>query len=111
MPYIPATRREDFDALIAEIVQMLHSEGTGYGTRSPGDLNYVLTKIVLGYLYQKKDKTVSHTPHYADLNEAMGVLECVKQELYRRDAAPYEDKKIKENGDVYVWWNEYKHKF
>ena len=111
MPYIPATRREDFDALVAEIVQTLHSEGTGYGTRSPGDLNYVLTKIVLGYLYQKKDKTVSHTPHYADLNEAMGVLECVKQELYRRDAAPYEDKKIKENGAVYVWWNEYQPKF
>jgi len=30
-----------------------------------------------------------------------GVLENVKQEMYRRLAAPYEDKKAEENGDVY----------
>jgi len=30
-----------------------------------------------------------------------GVLECAKLELYRRIAAPYEDTKIEENGDVY----------
>ena len=31
----------------------------------------------------------------------IGVLECAKLELYRRVAAPYEDDKIDENGDVY----------
>jgi len=31
----------------------------------------------------------------------MGVLECIKQEFYRRAVAPYEDKKKEENGDVY----------
>lgn len=31
----------------------------------------------------------------------LGVLECVKLELYRRVAAPYEDRKIEENGDVF----------
>jgi len=31
----------------------------------------------------------------------VGVLECAKMELYRRVAAPYEDKKKEENGDVY----------
>ena len=30
----------------------------------------------------------------------MGVLECCKLEFYRRVAAPYEDIKIEENGDV-----------
>jgi hypothetical protein len=38
---------------------------------------------------------------YAEINEVVGVLECCKLELYRRLAAPYEDTKIKENGDVY----------
>ena len=32
----------------------------------------------------------------------MGALECAKLELYRRVAAPYEDVKIMENGDVYT---------
>jgi len=30
----------------------------------------------------------------------MGVLECVKQEFYRRRAVPYEEEKIEENGDI-----------
>jgi hypothetical protein len=29
-----------------------------------------------------------------------GVLENIKQEFYRRAAAPYEDRKINQNGDV-----------
>jgi hypothetical protein len=38
---------------------------------------------------------------YAHINEAIGALECAKLELYRRVAAPYEDEKMKESGDVY----------
>jgi hypothetical protein len=38
---------------------------------------------------------------YATINEIIGVLECIKLELYRRVAAPYEDLKKSENGDVY----------
>ena len=38
---------------------------------------------------------------YAALAEAVGVIETAKLELYRRVAAPYEDDKIVENGDVY----------
>jgi hypothetical protein len=38
---------------------------------------------------------------YAHINEAVGALECAKLELYRRVAAPYEDEKMKESGDVY----------
>ena len=33
-------------------------------------------------------------------NRSMGVLECIKSEWYRRQVGPYEDKKIRENGDV-----------
>jgi hypothetical protein len=49
--------------------------------------------------------TLLHRMHgpvnYSNINEVMGILECVKQEYYRRVAAPYEDTKITENGDVY----------
>jgi len=58
-----------------------------------GELNYVITKEILLYLGTR--------PKYENYNEVMGVLECVKQELYRRAVAPHEDKKRKENGDVY----------
>jgi len=40
-------------------------------------------------------------PSYSDYNALVGVLECAKLEFYRRAVAAYEDKKIKENGDVY----------
>lgn len=58
-----------------------------------GELNYVITQQVRRYLGQK--------PDYARINEAVGVLECAKLELYRRIAAPFENAKIEENGDVY----------
>lgn len=38
---------------------------------------------------------------YARLAHAVGALECAKLELYRRVAAPYEDTKVRLNGDVY----------
>lgn len=38
---------------------------------------------------------------YKDLNDAIGALEACKLEFYRRVIVPYEDQKIKSNGDVY----------
>lgn len=64
------------------------------GPHNAGELNYQITRQVLNYLdYSGKS--------YRTINEVMGVLECVKQELYRRMVGPYEDQKIAENGDVY----------
>ena len=60
-----------------------------------GQLNYAITTTVDRFLDQEG---VS----YASLNAAIGVLECAKLELYRRVAAPYEDIKCAENGDVYT---------
>jgi hypothetical protein len=61
---------------------------------TPGELNYCVTQLVLAYLPPK--------PSYAELNAAIGALECAKLELYRRVAAPYEDAKREQNGDVYL---------
>ena len=55
-----------------------------------GELNYVVTKI-LKEVYPLR---------YFHINKAIGVLECIKLEYYRRVAAPYENSKIKESGDV-----------
>ena len=55
-----------------------------------GELNYIVTKI-LKEIYPLR---------YFHINKAVGVLECIKLEYYRRVAAPYEDSKIKESGDV-----------
>jgi len=37
---------------------------------------------------------------YQTYNDVIGVLECIKQELYRRFVSKYEDLKIKQNGDI-----------
>ena len=59
-----------------------------------GELNYWLTSEINSYL---RDKGLS----YQTINDVLGALEGAKQEFYRRIAAPYEDRKIAENGDVY----------
>ncbi len=60
---------------------------------NPGDLNYQITKLCLQYLADKGLR-------YQHFNDIMGALEGAKLELYRRHVGPYEDIKIKENGDV-----------
>lgn len=60
-----------------------------------GELNYAITSMVDDYILAKGDRYVTY-------NEVIGVLECAKQELYRRIIAPYEDRKCAENGDVYA---------
>lgn len=86
MPYIRKEARDDYDSVLRPLADWL--EGV-----PEGDLNYVLTRLIQAWLGGR------HT--YSDYNAALGVLEAVKQEFYRRVVAPYEDKKIKENGDVY----------
>jgi hypothetical protein len=60
-----------------------------------GELNYYISSLI-NHFIAKKGKS------YATINEVIGALECAKLELYRRIAAPYEDIKIKENGEVYT---------
>ena len=62
--------------------------------KSAGQLNYLLTVICNGYLTIKGES-------YQTYNDIIGVLECMKQEWYRRKVAPYEEKKMEENGDVF----------
>lgn len=62
--------------------------------QNEGELNYLITLLVTDYIER-------FGKNYATLNSVVGVLECAKLELYRRVAAPYEDQKCEDNGDVY----------
>ena len=87
MPYIDNAVREALDSTN-------YWEDLGYNANSPGEMNYIITTILTKYL-------LKHGKSYQTYNDLIGVLECAKLELYRRMVAPYEDIKIKENGDVY----------
>ena len=82
MPYVDSATR-----------QRLTAYETSPLPQTPGELNYVLTRIC--------DRALAERPKYADLNAVVGALECAKAELIRRVVAPYEDARCVENGDVY----------
>lgn len=82
MPYIKNERRFAIDS--------------GEIPKDVGELNYAITRMLHKYL-------VTGTKiNYQRFNDIVGVLECSKQEIYRRLIASYEDKKIVENGDVSI---------
>lgn len=63
-----------------------------------GQLNYRIHLILEEYV---KAAGVS----YQTYNDMIGALEAAKLELYRRAVSGYEDKKIKENGDINFYTN------
>jgi hypothetical protein len=90
VPYIVKADRKEFDPEIEKLLSRLTNKG--FAKAKAGDLNYTFSKIVWSVF--------DRNPSYATGNELMGMLECVKQEFYRRKLAPYEEKKIEENGDI-----------
>jgi hypothetical protein len=81
MPYIKQTDRPKFESL------------SGIHPETAGELNFCVSTLISNYLHHKG-------LNYANVNEVVGALECAKLEAYRRIAAPYEDTKILENGDI-----------
>jgi len=84
MPYIKPDRKEVLEPLVKHIASNIHTSG---------DFTYViyaLAKVILP-IFGK---------YYTNLSGILGCMECAKTEFYRRIVAPYEDQKIKENGDV-----------
>jgi len=77
------------------ITQDARNRINNMGPANPGELNYLITVLLIDYLH-KMGK------NYQNINDVLGALEGAKLEFYRRVASPYEDKKIQENGDVYT---------
>lgn len=95
MPYITQTKREvldpDIDRLHHALVDLEYDDPEN---NTEGNINYVITRLLM-MVYGDKNGT-----RYSQINDALGVLECVKQEFYRKVASPYEDQKEFENGEV-----------
>ena len=87
MPYITQEDRPQYDKVLEELISLLKEKPP---ESVDGHLNYVVTRVI---------KEV-YPLRYYHINKAMGVLECIQHEFYRRVAAPYEDTKIEQNGDV-----------
>ena len=62
---------------------------------TPGDLNYCLTKVANEYMRY-------HGVSYQTCNDVLGAFDGASKEFYRRVVAPYEDRKLEQNGDVYT---------
>jgi hypothetical protein len=87
MPYIKPEDRKKLDPSIDALVEKL-----AVNHFNEGEVNYAFSRVLKAAFLKES--------RYATINKIMGVLECVKSEFYRRHAAPYEDLKIKENGDI-----------
>lgn len=94
MPYIKPEDRQQFEWVIQRAVNKLlkTKKKSNELKLSVGELNYLISSIVW--------RVFDANPSYTIGNNLIGVLECVKQEFYRRKLAPYEDLKIRENGDI-----------
>jgi hypothetical protein len=82
MPYVKQGKRTDLDRIVAEMAL--------FDVKADGDLNYIL------YAYCKR----CVKPSYNNYKNFCGELRQCATEIERRLLGPYEDTKIKENGDV-----------
>ena len=88
MPYIKRSERASYQGVLSELASLIPAERE----RRAGHLNYVISLLL--------EKVYGAEKRYVDHNEIMGLLSCVQREFYRRFTAPYEDKKIREEGDL-----------
>ena len=87
MPYIKQEDRQALDPHIDALVNQLVVMSAG-----DGEVNYAITGII---------RQLYLPISYHTLNRAIGLLECIKQEFYRRVVAVYEQEKCEEHGEVY----------
>ncbi len=93
MPYIDQRSRQKFEKPLADLFAAIDADGV-HPYDMAGVLNYLLTRI----LFEQADQ---HAPSYAMYNMLIGVLECCKQEFYRRMVVPHENRKRDQNGEVF----------
>ena len=84
MPYISKNDKANLDSKLSHV-----------HIGSVGELNYAINALAMDYLNQLSQIG------YQELNSVIGALEAAKLEFYRRIVLPYENKKIRDNGDIY----------
>ena len=94
MPYIAEEKRASLDPIVDDLLNVLR----GLACDDPdtdnleGNLNYFISSV-LDRLYTNG--------RYTDIKDAVGLLESIKLEYYRKVGAPVEDQKEFDNGQVY----------
>ena len=97
MPYIHQSRRDANNPLKMSVpgpdgfIRMITQP---IGLLTVGELNFAITTLMSEYVRRRPLS-------YAVLNDVVGVMTSALAEFQRRVVAPYEDKKCKDNGDVY----------
>ncbi len=96
MPYINEEERVELDNQIDNMILAIRDNKTNLNNPHDfsnylGRINYCFSRIIYGVM-----RDVS----YRNIAMVTGVLENIKQEYYRRVAEPYEDIKIRQNGDI-----------
>jgi len=95
MPYITKEKRHQLDGEIETLHHALVGlELDDTSNNMEGNINYVLTRLLM-MVYGDKETTC-----YSHINDALGLLESVKMEFYRKVAVPYENQKEFDNGPV-----------
>jgi len=84
MPYIKAKDRKKFS----------DAYHLGAKAKKAGELNYIFSKVFRGYLD-------TNGANYSAMNDILGACDGATREFYRRIVVPYEEKKKKDNGDIY----------
>lgn len=87
MPYIKKEERPELDKFLDPLIELLEKVPP---EEKDGKVCYVIFKL-MKRIYRGR---------FFNLSRALGVLNSVIQEFYRRIVAPHEDEKIRENGDV-----------
>ena len=90
-PYINRDQRNALDGLIDSLANEACKLAKDETARA-GILNYIATRLTLRLIPQDK---------YWKIALTAGVFSNIANEFYRRLAAPYEDRKMREQGDVF----------
>lgn len=88
MPYIKRSDRAKYQNVINELAGLIPSDPM----ERPGHMNYVVSLLI--------EKVYGPKLRYSQHNEVVGVLHCIVDEFYRRKTVPYEEEKIKSEGDL-----------
>ena len=97
MPYIAPELRQELDPLIYRLADRLaiQAEAAGYDAAFTGLLNYACTRLALAVVQRRRGRL-----RYWLIAALTGVFHNMADEFYRRLAAPYEDRQIRQSGDV-----------
>jgi len=107
MPYIEQSNREQYDGLVDQLFEGLKDKPIGH-------VNYVISRLIWKLFHYTRSYTVGNNLvgalYCAALeykrrklgNRLFKMLRKIAERFYSNAVVPYEDEKIKENGDVVI---------